>query len=398
MYYSQIRDRSRPIPRSRIRAARRSSRPSTAARRGSRCRAFRTAIITRSGSIRTNGNHLVIGNDGGLDVTYDQAETLGVRRTPCRSASSTPSAPTCGSRTSSAAGCRTTAAGAVRARRAAATASSTRTGSASAAATASTRRTIRSDWTILYSESQDGATEPRRSARRPEHQHPSARARQAGGAAPAGRRRRRIRQRQAPAQFGVGRGNPNGNIVPAPPPGTNYPLLLEHAVHPVAAQPAHDLSRRRSAVPFVQPRRHVDGVARPDQEHRPQRSADHGRGRQRRRWRRSTTAPPSYSNIITIGESPVVPGVIWVGTNDGNVQVSRDGGNTWKNVADKVPGVPKETHVSRVEASHFDAGTALRHLRRASHRRSQAVRVQDHRLRRDVDVDCRQPARRATST
>jgi len=50
--------------------------------------------------------------------------------------------------------------------------------------------------------------------------------------------------------------------------------------------------------------------------------------------------------------------VIWVGTNDGNVQLSRDGGVTWKNVVDKVPGVPKETHVSRVEPSHFDAGTA----------------------------------------
>ena len=66
----------------------------------------------------------------------------------------------------------------------------------------------------------------------------------------------------------------------------------------------------------------------------------------------------SYSNIVTIAESYVVPGMLWVGTNDGNVQVSRDGGATWKNVVDKVPGVPKETHVSRVEASHFDAGTA----------------------------------------
>ena len=65
----------------------------------------------------------------------------------------------------------------------------------------------------------------------------------------------------------------------------------------------------------------------------------------------------SYSNIVTIGESPVVPGVLWVGTNDGNLQVSRDGGATWKNVVDSVPGVPKETHVSRVEPSHFDAAT-----------------------------------------
>ena len=65
----------------------------------------------------------------------------------------------------------------------------------------------------------------------------------------------------------------------------------------------------------------------------------------------------AFSSIITISESPVEPGIIWVGTNDGNVQVTRDDGATWKNVVDNVPGVPKETHVSRVEASHFDAGT-----------------------------------------
>jgi hypothetical protein len=65
----------------------------------------------------------------------------------------------------------------------------------------------------------------------------------------------------------------------------------------------------------------------------------------------------SYSNIVTIGESPLVPGILWVGTNDGNVQVSRDGGTTWKNVAGNVAGVPRETHVSRVEPSRYDAGT-----------------------------------------
>jgi photosystem II stability/assembly factor-like uncharacterized protein len=65
----------------------------------------------------------------------------------------------------------------------------------------------------------------------------------------------------------------------------------------------------------------------------------------------------SYSNIVTISESHVLPGVLWVGTNDGNLQVSRDGGVSWKNVVANVPGVPKETHVSRVEAGHFDAGT-----------------------------------------
>ena len=65
----------------------------------------------------------------------------------------------------------------------------------------------------------------------------------------------------------------------------------------------------------------------------------------------------AFSSVITVSESPIVPGVIWAGTNDGNVQVSRDGGATWKNVVDNVQGVPKETHVSRVEASHFDAAT-----------------------------------------
>jgi photosystem II stability/assembly factor-like uncharacterized protein len=65
----------------------------------------------------------------------------------------------------------------------------------------------------------------------------------------------------------------------------------------------------------------------------------------------------SFSHIVTISESPVLPGVLWVGTNDGNVQVSRDGGTTWKNVVANPKGVPDGTHVSRVEASHFDAGT-----------------------------------------
>ena len=66
----------------------------------------------------------------------------------------------------------------------------------------------------------------------------------------------------------------------------------------------------------------------------------------------------SYSNIVTLSESPVVPGLLWAGTNDGNLQVSRDGGASWRNVIDKVPGVPAETHVSRVEASRFDSDTA----------------------------------------
>jgi hypothetical protein len=62
----------------------------------------------------------------------------------------------------------------------------------------------------------------------------------------------------------------------------------------------------------------------------------------------------SYSNIVTLAESPRMPGLLWVGTNDGNLQVSRDGGVTWTEVSRNVPGVPDGTHVSRVEPSHFD--------------------------------------------
>jgi photosystem II stability/assembly factor-like uncharacterized protein len=66
----------------------------------------------------------------------------------------------------------------------------------------------------------------------------------------------------------------------------------------------------------------------------------------------------NYGNIITIAESPVLPGVLWVGTDDGNVQLSSDGGYTWKNVADAIPGLPRNPYqVSRVAPSNFDAGT-----------------------------------------
>src|SRR2546429_3355992 len=56
-----------------------------------------------------------------------------------------------------------------------------------------------------------------------------------------------------------------------------------------------------------------------------------------------------YPTITTTSESPLTANVLWVGTDDGNLQVTRDGGKTWKNVVSKVPGVPKGTYVSRVD-------------------------------------------------
>jgi photosystem II stability/assembly factor-like uncharacterized protein len=62
--------------------------------------------------------------------------------------------------------------------------------------------------------------------------------------------------------------------------------------------------------------------------------------------------------ITTIAESPVKAGVLWVGTDDGNVQVSTDDGKHWSNVVSHVMGLPKMSYVSRIEPSHTDAGTA----------------------------------------
>lgn len=66
----------------------------------------------------------------------------------------------------------------------------------------------------------------------------------------------------------------------------------------------------------------------------------------------------NYGNITTIAESSILPGVLWVGTDDGNVQLSRDGGATWNNVAGNIPVLTGNNHqISRVEPSHHDAGT-----------------------------------------
>ena len=66
----------------------------------------------------------------------------------------------------------------------------------------------------------------------------------------------------------------------------------------------------------------------------------------------------NYPCASTVAESPVRAGVLWVGTDDGNLQVTRDDGKTWTNVAGKVPGQKKGAYVAKVEASHHDEGTA----------------------------------------
>lgn len=73
---------------------------------------------------------------------------------------------------------------------------------------------------------------------------------------------------------------------------------------------------------------------------------------------RDVTAAENYTSILTIAPSPVQRGVLWVGTDDGNVQVTRDGGKRWTNVFNRIPDVPKNTWVPHIEPSKFDVGTA----------------------------------------
>jgi photosystem II stability/assembly factor-like uncharacterized protein len=63
-----------------------------------------------------------------------------------------------------------------------------------------------------------------------------------------------------------------------------------------------------------------------------------------------------FGNISTIDESPIRKGLLYVGTDDGLIQVSRDGGATWMKI-EKFPGVPDMTYVSRVIASSQNEGT-----------------------------------------
>jgi photosystem II stability/assembly factor-like uncharacterized protein len=67
----------------------------------------------------------------------------------------------------------------------------------------------------------------------------------------------------------------------------------------------------------------------------------------------------AFTTILQIAPSPVRQGVIWVGTDDGNVQLTRDGGKTWTNVGKAIKGVPAGTWVPHIEPSRFDSAAAF---------------------------------------
>ncbi len=67
---------------------------------------------------------------------------------------------------------------------------------------------------------------------------------------------------------------------------------------------------------------------------------------------------PYWPTLTAIAESPLKQGLLYVGTDDGNVQVSTDDGKTWTEVSDKLPGLPESTWINTIEVSQYDANTA----------------------------------------
>jgi photosystem II stability/assembly factor-like uncharacterized protein len=308
-----------------------------------------------------NPNHLILGNDGGLDVSYDQGETwefvntIAVGQFYGISADMQKPYYVCGGLQDNGSWCGPSA---VRSQTGILNEDWFRVGGGDGFYT----QNDPTDWTVLYAESQDGNTNrldlrtgrtvsirPRApQAPRPAPGQAGAPAAGPGGIDPA-------TMAQLAQQFGFG-GQTNPNIVPTPPAGEQYrfywntPFVIS-AHNPRVIYLGGDrlfksMDRGQTWTMSADLTRNVSRFTRPIMGvagDKPMASKHDGAA--------------SYSNIVTLAESPVVPGILWAGTNDGNVQVSRDGGDTWKNVTANIKGVPDETHVSRVETSHFDAGT-----------------------------------------
>ncbi len=208
------------------------------------------------------------------------------------------------------------------------------------------------DWAIVYSESQNGNVN-RYNLRTGEQQSIRPRGRAGGGGRGGG--------------GGFGGAPAPSNIVPEPPAGTpfrfnwNTPVVLSphnpSVVYTGANRFFKSLNRGDTWMMSddLTKQKYGDGLAIMGQA-----SSMPGCGRARvgACILSRNDGTNTWGTIVTISESPIVPGVLWVGTDDGNIQLSRDGGTTWSEVSRNLPGGTKEYYVSRVEASHFDAATA----------------------------------------
>ena len=71
------------------------------------------------------------------------------------------------------------------------------------------------------------------------------------------------------------------------------------------------------------------------------------------------TKAENFMSIISVAASPIKEGVIWVGTDDGNVQVTQDGGSSWTNVIKNISGVPVGSWITQIRASKQSEGEAF---------------------------------------
>ena len=307
-----------------------------------------------------DGRHIILGNDGGLDISYDQGatwefvNTVAVGQFYAISADMRKPYWVCGGLQDNGSWCGPSA---VRSTTGILNSDWFRVGGGDGFYT----QQDPTDWTTVYAESQDGAVSRldlragRTTSVRPRAPQPQ-RAAAAGTAGAAGAQQPPADLAALAAQMGGGRGGGTPNVVPTPAAGTQYrfywntPILLSphnpSSVYVGGDRLFKSLNRGDTWTATIDLTNNMSRFDRPIM----------GVGGKEPMASKHDGAA-SYSNIVTISESPIVPTVIWVGTNDGNVQVTRDGGATWRNAVGSVPGVPKETHVSRVEASHFDAGT-----------------------------------------
>jgi len=69
------------------------------------------------------------------------------------------------------------------------------------------------------------------------------------------------------------------------------------------------------------------------------------------------TSAETHGTVVTLAESPVRQGILWAGTDDGNVWLSRNDGVAWESLTARFVGVPRNTWVTRVEPSSFDSAT-----------------------------------------
>ena len=71
------------------------------------------------------------------------------------------------------------------------------------------------------------------------------------------------------------------------------------------------------------------------------------------------TGAENHTTILAIAPSSVQQGVMWVGTDDGNIQVTQDGGQTWTNTSPRIKGIPEGAWVPQIQASKYNAGEAM---------------------------------------